>query len=83
MLDVDGVCIQGAQPIPGSVQALERLRHVAKGHRLITNQSQEPCAAVMGKLRGLGFDVRASAARAHGALGANASPEATARSSVP
>lgn len=75
LLDVDGVCVMGQRAIPQSAAALARLRALVRGHRLITNQSQEPCSSVMQKLQRLHFDVRPgevfsalSAAKSHVAI---------------
>ncbi|CAE7846160.1 Hdhd2 [Symbiodinium microadriaticum] len=57
LLDVDGVCILGGAEIPGSAQALAKLRSSVRACRFITNQSQEPCSVVQGNLRGAGFHV--------------------------
>ncbi|CAE7356922.1 Hdhd2 [Symbiodinium natans] len=57
LLDVDGVCILGGVEIPGSSQALARLRSSVRACRFITNQSQEPCSMVQAKLRSAGFHV--------------------------
>eukprot|EP00435_Cladocopium_sp_Y103_P015131 s2413_g3.t1 len=75
LLDVDGVCVMGQRAIPRSAAALARLRGLVRGHRLITNQSQESCSSVMRKLQRLHFDVRPgevfsalSAAKSHVAM---------------
>ena len=55
--DLDGVVYRGAEAIPGSVEALNRLRH--EGVRLVyaTNNSESTVEQYLNKLRGLGLEV--------------------------
>ena len=39
LLDLDGVCFLGRQPIPGAVAAIDRLRAAGLGVRFVTNNS--------------------------------------------
>jgi HAD superfamily hydrolase (TIGR01458 family) len=55
LLDIDGVLHVSGEPIPGAVEALERLR--ADGHRLrlVTNTTTRPRAQLAEELRAMGF----------------------------
>jgi HAD superfamily hydrolase (TIGR01458 family) len=57
LLDIDGVLHVGADPIPGAVEALQRLREQARGLRLITNTTSKPRRAIVEGLARIGFDV--------------------------
>lgn len=57
LLDIDGVLHVGDEPIAGAIGALERCRELTAGVRLITNTTSRPRAAIVGRLRGMGFTV--------------------------
>ncbi|HKB49808.1 MAG TPA: TIGR01458 family HAD-type hydrolase [Solirubrobacterales bacterium] len=57
LLDIDGVLYVGDEPLPGAIEALERLRELANGVRLLTNTTSKPRRAITDHLRALGFDV--------------------------
>eukprot|EP00440_Ansanella_granifera_P010669 gb/GFBE01011578.1/.p1 GENE.gb/GFBE01011578.1/~~gb/GFBE01011578.1/.p1 ORF type:complete len:296 (+),score=64.92 gb/GFBE01011578.1/:1-888(+) len=57
LVDIDGVLVLGSQEVPGSVNALSKLREGVLGCRLVTNQSQESRASLVERLRDVGFDV--------------------------
>ncbi len=57
LLDIDGVLHVGDEPVAGAVAALERLRELAAGVRLVTNTTSKPQAAIVARLRGMGFAV--------------------------
>lgn len=60
MLDLDGVLWRGRKPIPGSAEAVARLR--AAGHRVgfLTNNSFTTVAELAEKLAGMGVPVEAT-----------------------
>lgn len=55
LLDIDGVLHVGDEPIEGAVEALKRLRRHRAGVRLLTNTTSKPRAAIVERLRGMGF----------------------------
>jgi HAD superfamily hydrolase (TIGR01458 family) len=55
LLDIDGVLHVGDQPIAGAVDALEQLRELSAGVRLVTNTTSKSRGQVVGHLRELGF----------------------------
>ena len=55
LLDVSGVLYQGAEAIPGAVEALARLRSSGRHVRCLTNSTRQPKHRIMGKLQDLGF----------------------------
>ena len=57
LLDLSGVLHVGAQPLPGAVAAVARLRRLPLALRFITNTSRTPRAAILGQLRRMGFAV--------------------------
>lgn len=57
LLDLDGVLYVGDEPIPGAVEALERLRAGCAGLCLVTNTTSRPRRAIVEHLRELGFAV--------------------------
>jgi HAD superfamily hydrolase (TIGR01458 family) len=59
LLDLDGTLYQGEEAIPGSVEAVGRLRTAGLGLRFTTNTTRRPVRALAGKLTGLGFEVSA------------------------
>lgn len=57
LLDVDGVLYQGDAALPGTPEALRRLRDARMPFRLITNTTRTPKAALLEKLTRLGLEV--------------------------
>lgn len=57
LLDIDGVLYVGGAPIPGAIEALERLRSIAGSIRLVTNTSSVSRKTVIRRLRDLGFAI--------------------------
>jgi HAD superfamily hydrolase (TIGR01458 family) len=59
LLDIDGVLSISWRPVPGSIEAIARLREAGTPFRLITNTSTHTRAELAATLSGAGFDVRA------------------------
>jgi HAD superfamily hydrolase (TIGR01458 family) len=57
LLDIDGVLTISWEPLPGAIEALERLRQRGIPIRLITNTTTKSRADLAATLRGAGFDV--------------------------
>jgi HAD superfamily hydrolase (TIGR01458 family) len=57
LLDIDGVLYVGDEPLPGAIEALERLRELAGGVLLVTNTTSKSRGAIVEHLRDLDFDV--------------------------
>lgn len=57
LLDIDGVLHVGDEPVPGALEALERLRAEATGLRLVTNTTSKSREAIVARLREMGFKV--------------------------
>jgi HAD superfamily hydrolase (TIGR01458 family) len=57
LLDVDGVLHVSGEPIPGAVEAVDRLRQAGHSLRYVTNNSTTPRARLANELRRLGFPV--------------------------
>lgn len=57
LVDIAGVLYDGAEPIPGSVEAIDRLQDGPTALRFVTNTSQQSPAQVRQKLEDLGFAV--------------------------
>ncbi len=57
LLDVDGVLHVSGDPIPGAVDAVERLSSSGHSLRYVTNNSTRPRARLAEELRGMGFPV--------------------------
>lgn len=57
LLDIDGVLAVSWEALPGSVEALQRLRDDGVPFRLITNTTTKTCADLAATLRSAGFDV--------------------------
>lgn len=55
LLDLSGVLYEGSVSVPGAVDAVRRLRAAGTTLRFVTNTSRQPAAAVLDKLRCLGF----------------------------
>ncbi|MGK2877594.1 MAG: TIGR01458 family HAD-type hydrolase [Solirubrobacterales bacterium] len=56
LLDIDGVLHVGDQPIPGAVEALDALREMASGLRLVTNTTSRSRAEVAARLHSIGIE---------------------------
>lgn len=59
LLDIDGVLTVSWRPIPGAVEALDRLREVGLATVLLTNTTSRTRAAIASALAGAGFAVGA------------------------
>ncbi len=59
LLDIDGVLYVGAEAIDGAIEALEELRRLSAGVRLMTNTTSRPHREVLAHLLELGFEVTA------------------------
>ncbi|GAC1526910.1 MAG: TIGR01458 family HAD-type hydrolase [Thermoleophilaceae bacterium] len=59
LLDIDGVLYVGDEPLPGAVAALERLRQLDCGLRLVTNTTSKSRREIVAHLNELGFQVEA------------------------
>jgi phospholysine phosphohistidine inorganic pyrophosphate phosphatase len=57
LLDIDGVLYVGDEPIGGAHQALDEMRELSAGVRLVTNTTSRSRRQVCEHLRKLGFDV--------------------------
>ncbi len=57
LVDIDGVLYVGDEPIAGAVAALEELRALSAGLRLVTNTTSKSRRQIVEHLRELGFDV--------------------------
>ena len=55
ILDLDGVVWLGAEPVPGSVDAIRRLRDAGERVLFLTNNSSAPVGDYVAKLTGLGI----------------------------
>ena len=56
--DLDGTLYRGDAAIPGAVAILGRLRDTGVPFRCLSNTSSRPRSALLGRLRGYGFDIR-------------------------
>ncbi|MGH7533701.1 MAG: TIGR01458 family HAD-type hydrolase [Gemmatimonadales bacterium] len=59
LFDLDGTLYTDAGPVPGAVEALERLKETRVPFRFITNTSRRPRAAIVERLRSYGFPASA------------------------
>jgi HAD superfamily hydrolase (TIGR01458 family) len=57
LLDIDGVLHVGDEPLPGAIEALERLVQLSAGLRLVTNTTSKSRGAIVERLQAMGFDV--------------------------
>jgi len=57
LLDIDGVLYVGDEPIAGAVAALDQLRALSAGLRLLTNTTSRSRRQIVEHLHELGFDV--------------------------
>ncbi len=57
LLDLDGVLYVEDEPVPGAVEAVERLRRSGLALRFVTNTTAHPRGRTLEKLTRLGFDV--------------------------
>ena len=63
LVDLDGVLYVEEEPIPGGVEAIERLRRSGLTLRFVTNTTAHSRARTLEKLARLGFDVGERRAR--------------------
>lgn len=56
ILDLDGVVWRGGDPVPGSAEAVARLRDEGQRLLFVTNNSSQPVAEVIEKLAGMDID---------------------------
>jgi HAD superfamily hydrolase (TIGR01458 family) len=59
LLDIDGVLYVGDEPIPGAIEALQRLRLTCTGLRLVTNTTSRSRQQIVDHLHELGFEATA------------------------
>ncbi len=57
LLDLGGVLFNGPQAIPGSIDAVSRLRHAGLPIRFLTNSTRAPRRQLLTKLREIGFEI--------------------------
>lgn len=57
LLDIAGVLTAGSEPVPGAVEAVQRLRRAGMTLRFVTNTSRRPATAVLESLRASGFSI--------------------------
>jgi HAD superfamily hydrolase (TIGR01458 family) len=57
LLDIDGVLHVGDEPIDGAIGALQELRRLSSGLRLVTNTTSKSRRQIVEQLRRLGFEV--------------------------
>jgi HAD superfamily hydrolase (TIGR01458 family) len=57
LIDLGGVVYQGDKPIPGSIEAITRLRKAGVPFRFLTNTTSKPKGGIMRKLLDLGVPV--------------------------
>ncbi|PWG61558.1 TIGR01458 family HAD-type hydrolase [Sediminicurvatus halobius] len=57
LIDIDGVLYVGDAALPGAGEALQRLRAAGLPLRFVTNTTRRSADDLLGKLRGLGFEV--------------------------
>lgn len=57
LLDLGGVVFTGDTPLPGSIEAIARLRTAGLAVRFVTNITRQPRRSVIGQLRGMGIAV--------------------------
>ncbi|HJP83276.1 MAG TPA: HAD-IIA family hydrolase [Fimbriimonadaceae bacterium] len=55
IFDLDGTLFRGDEPIPGAIEAVERVRKAGKGVRYLTNNSSQTRGSYVDKLTRLGF----------------------------
>lgn len=58
LLDLGGVVYLGNEPLPGAVEAIDRLRKAGLAVRFLTNTTRTPRSALLTKLRGMGLSVQ-------------------------
>jgi HAD superfamily hydrolase (TIGR01458 family) len=57
LLDIDGVLYVGDEPIAGAIGALQEIRAMSAGIRLVTNTTSRSRRQIVDHLQALGFDV--------------------------
>lgn len=72
LIDLAGVVYQGSEPVPGSIDAVARLKEAGIPFRFLTNTTSRPKRSILAKLEDIGLPVEsediftpAEAARAH------------------
>jgi len=61
LIDLSGVVYSGGAPLPGAIEAIERLNAAGLPHRFVTNTTSKPLAAILDQLSSFGLSVE----RAH------------------
>ncbi|HEY8006711.1 MAG TPA: TIGR01458 family HAD-type hydrolase [Methylocella sp.] len=59
LIDLDGVVYVGNEPLPGSLNAIRRLRELRVPFKFITNTTRRPRHRIVSDLAGLGLDIDA------------------------
>jgi ribonucleotide monophosphatase NagD (HAD superfamily) len=59
LCDLDGTLDVGDSPLPGAIEAVDRLRAAGIGLRFLTNTTRRSRDAILEMLRGMGFRVSA------------------------
>ncbi|MEM9420131.1 MAG: TIGR01458 family HAD-type hydrolase [Planctomycetota bacterium] len=57
LIDISGVLAVGGRAVPGSVEALQRLRDAGRSVRFLTNTTRKPRAVLVGELASMGFEL--------------------------
>ena len=57
LIDLSGVLYVGNEPLPGALEALQRLRDAALPLCFVTNTTRRPRAAIVQDLNAMGFDI--------------------------
>jgi ribonucleotide monophosphatase NagD (HAD superfamily) len=58
LVDINGTLYVGSEPVPGAVQALQRLRGAGVAVRFVTNTTKQTVGELLRVLRRLGFDIQ-------------------------
>ena len=58
LIDLDGTLYTESGPVPGALEALNRLEKAGISYRYVTNTTRKPRREVMARLRELGFQAR-------------------------
>lgn len=57
LIDLGGVVYQGNEPLPGSIEAIKRLRKAGVPFRFLTNTTSKPKRSILSKLLDIGVSV--------------------------